>query len=240
MNDCIATASCRLKSMTLPSAGKVQAKNPSILKRPGNMNADTGQPHIGTSRTSFRYRVGLPPVAVDYQHEFSLFCPPDLLPWQKYRWGRFGSGGAADAWHCFVDDWRLEHLWRRPGQGMVKAIFSQVITAPDFSVETDFPFELVSYQVWRSRVLSLYWQENGVVVVPVLQWGSPESFPLCARGIRPGSVVAVRGPQRGTECAWLDGAHYMLKTVRPALVLHFGNKLEIWDRAFYFPLRSTR
>ena len=79
-----------------------------------------------------------------------------------------------------------------------------------------------------------------MVVVPVLQWGSPESFPLCARGIRPGSVVAVRGPQRGTECAWLDGAHYMLNTVRPALVLHFGNKLEIWDRAFYFPLRSTR
>jgi hypothetical protein len=99
-------------------------------------------------------------------------------------------------------------------------------------------------------VLTTYWQEYGVFVVPVLQWGCPNSFPICARGIRPGSVVAVRGPQRGTEYAWLDGARYMQEALQPSLVLHFGNKpnlwdllgnkLEPWDRALYLPLRTTR
>jgi hypothetical protein len=181
----------------------------------------------------------VPPVQLDFHHEFSIFCP-DNLPWDAYTWGRFGSGGYAQARHCFVDDWRLEHLWRRFGQGLAKALDAGIITAPDFTIDSHFPLELVQYQVWRSRVLTHYWQEYGVpFVIPVLQWGCPASFPLCARGIRPGSVVAVRGPQRGTECAWLDGARFMQSTLQPSLVLHFGNKLEIWDRALYLPLRKT-
>jgi hypothetical protein len=177
-------------------------------------------------------------VELSFHHQFAVFCP-DVLPWQAYRWGRFGSGGAADARHCFVDDWRLEHLWRRFGQGLAKVLDAGIVTAPDFTIDHDFPLELVQYQIWRSRVLTTYWQEYGVFVVPVLQWGCPNSFPICARGIRPGSVVAVRGPQRGTECAWLDGARYMQEALQPSLVLHFGNKLEMWDRALYLPLRTT-
>ena len=184
-----------------------------------------------------RYKVDIPPLHLEYYHPFSVYCSPDH-DFESLSWGRFGSGGKYDARHTFVDDWRLEHLWRCFGEGLAKAILAHVITAPDFTIETTFPFELVQYQVWRSRVLTLYWQEYGVVVVPVLQWGSPSSYSLCSQGIRKGSVVAVRGPQRGSECAWLDGAWYMQRAIQPSLVLHFGNKLEIWDNALYFPLHS--
>ncbi|MDD2466676.1 MAG: DUF4417 domain-containing protein [Desulfobulbus sp.] len=203
------------------------------------MNGGTDKNPTGTSRTNYRFKVGLPPVKLTFNHLFSVFCP-DNLPWQSFRWGRFGSGGIADARHCFVDDWRLEHLWRRFGQGLAKVLDAGIVTAPDFTIDEDFPLELVQYQIWRSRVLTTYWQEYGVSVVPVLQWGCLNSFPICARGIRPGSVVAVRGPQRGTECAWMDGARYMQEALQPSLVLHFGNKLELWDRALYLPLRTTR
>lgn len=240
MNDCTVMASCPPKNTTLPPAGRVQAKKPLTLKPPRNLNAGTEQAPTGTSRIEYRYKVDIPPINLHFNHEFSLFCP-NSYPWSTYRWGRFGSGGYAMARHCFVDDWRLEHLWRRFGQGLAKALDTGVITAPDFTIDTHFPLELVQYQVWRSRVLAQYWHEFGVpVVIPTLQWGCPASFPICARGIRPGSVVAVRGPQRGTECAWIDGALYMQATLQPSLVLHFGNKLEIWDRALYLPLRSTR
>ena len=239
MIDCTTTASCRQKNTIQPRAGKAQEKKPSILKPQRNLNGGTDKNPTGTSRTNYRFKVGLPPVDLSFHHQFSVNCP-DALPWQSFRWGRFGSGGIADARHCFVDDWRLEHLWRRFGQGLAKVLDAGIVTAPDFTIDQDFPLELVQYQIWRSRVLTTYWQEYGVFVVPVLQWGCPDSFPICAQGIQPGSVVAVRGPQRGTECAWLDGARYMQTALQPSLVLHFGNKLELWDRAFYLPLRTTR
>ena len=239
MIDCTDTASCRPRNMILPWGGKAQAKKPLTLKPPKSLNGAPEKRPTGTSRRSYRFKVGLPPVELSFHHQFAVFCP-DALPWQAYRWGRFGSGGTADARHCFVDDWRLEHLWRRFGQGLAKVLDAGIVTAPDFTIDHDFPLELVQYQIWRSRVLTTYWQEYGVFVVPVLQWGCPDSFPICAQGIRPGSVVAVRGPQRGTECAWLDGARYMQEALQPSLVLHFGNKLELWDRALYLPLRTTR
>lgn len=239
MIGCSVTELCRQKNMTLPVGGKVGARNPLTSKPPKSLNGAPGKNLSGTSRLSYRFKVGLPPVELSFHHQFSVFCP-DVLPWQSYRWGRFGSGGTADARHCFVDDWRLEHLWRRFGQGLAKVLDAGIVTAPDFTIDQDFPLELVQYQIWRSRVLTVYWQEYGVCVVPVLQWGCPDSFPICARGIRPGSVVAVRGPQRGTECAWLDGARFMQIFIQPSLVLHFGNKLEIWDNALYLPLRSSK
>lgn len=205
------------------------------------MNADTVKNHggIGKKPGNWRYKMALPPIDLQFHHDFDLFCI-NLLPWSEYKWGRLGSGGQANARHCFVDDYRLEHLWRRPGQGLVKAIDADIITAPDFTIEESFPAELVQYQVWRSRVLAAYWQEYGVIVIPALQWGCPESFPICARGIRKGSVVAVRGPQRGSESAWAAGAAYMQDAIQPQLVLHFGNKMEIWDKAIYLPLRTTK
>ena len=240
MNDCTVMASCPPKNTIHPPAGKVPVKKRSTSKPPMNLNADMERNHIGTSKTEYRFKVDIPPINLNFNHAFSIFCP-NVLPWSFYRWGRFGSGGYAMARHCFVDDWRLEHLWRRFGQGLAKALDAGIITAPDFSIDTHFPLELVQYQVWRSRVIAQYWQEFGVpFVIPVLQWGCPESFSICARGIRSGSVVAVRGPQRDTECAWLDGARYMQETLQPSLVLHFGNKLKIWDHALYLPLRSTK
>lgn len=242
MIDCSVTASCPLTNMIPKPAGKALARVLSTVKRQENMNVETVRGHGGTGKKSgsWRYKMALPPIELNFHHDFNLFCANFPPAWSHYHWGRFGSGGQANARHCFVDDYRLEHLWRRPGQGLLKAIEADIITAPDFTIEESFPAELVQYQVWRSRVLAAYWQEYDVHVIPALQWGSPESFPICARGIRKGSVVAVRGPQRGSEPAWAAGAAYMQEAIQPQLVLHFGNELKIWDNAIYLPLRTTK
>jgi len=174
--------------------------------------------------------------------EAMVFCDPACLDWHTLTWGRWASGGDYQARHLFVDDWRLEHLWRKQHEGMVKAVLQGILTAPDFTIEADFPEPYVSYQIWRSRILTLFWQASGAVVVPVLQWGNPTSFPICARGIDTGSVVAVRGPQRGTERDWLTGMEFMLDTIRPGLILHFGRRLsyEASCPILYRSLRRTK
>ena len=195
---------------------------------------------------TYRYKMELPPLRT--YSGFKIRCPlimrdSEISFWEKLTWSRFGSGGTSDARHCFVDDWRLEHLWRRHGEGLAKAICTGIITAPDFTIETHFPPEIAAYQVYRSNLLAYYWLLNGVTVVPVLQWGDESTFALTPKYIAPRSVVAVRGPGKGKveECRWMYGAEYMQAALQPALVLHFGRRVDnVWDNPLFLPLHSRR
>ena len=190
---------------------------------------------------TYRYKMQLPPLP--HYSNFMFRCPIEWQDWEKLTWSRFGSGGTADARHCFVDDWRLEHLWRRHGEGLAKAICTGIITAPDFTIETHFPPEIAAYQVYRSNLLAYYWLLNGVTVVPVLQWGDESTFDLTPKYIGPRSVVAVRGPGKGKDeqRRWMSGAEYMQAALQPALVLHFGRRVDnVWENPLFHPLHSRR
>ncbi|MCI5133622.1 MAG: DUF4417 domain-containing protein [Candidatus Electrothrix sp. AW2] len=173
-----------------------------------------------------RYKIQIPPAVYDECGYSPVYCPVDAADWENLHWGRFASGGDAPCRHMFVDDWRLESLWRDQKKGLFKVLPLAVVTSPDFTIETNYPLPLVQYQVWRSSALAYSWQAIGAVVVPVLQWGSPQSFPYCTAGIQKGSVVAVRGPSRGSEDRWRAGAEYMRDHLDPSLVLFFGRKEE--------------
>lgn len=189
---------------------------------------------------SYRYKVEFPNVPLNSSGYPQVYCAPESADWENLKWLRFGSGGSADARHCFVDDWRIEHLWRRQGQGLAKAIIQGILTAPDFTIERNFPFPLAQYQVWRSGVIAKYWQKNGVTVVPVLQWGNSSTWDLPLNIIVQGSVVAVRGPQKGTEREWLQAALYFKKKLKPSLVLHFGRQIDCWSKSIFLPLNSKK
>ncbi|WP_028582397.1 DUF4417 domain-containing protein [Desulfogranum japonicum] len=189
----------------------------------------------------YRYNVrSFPKLDVNRTGYPEVYCDPESCDWEKLQWDRFGSGGKATSRHCFVDDWRLEHLWRRKEQGLMKMMCCEAVTSPDFTIDLDFPHPLAQYQVWRSLMLCRYWQDNGIITIPVLQWGAASTWHLCGRHIQQGSVVAVRGPQKGTEGEWLRAALYMLRMIKPSLVLHFGRKMDCWDNVLYFPLRTTK
>ena len=189
---------------------------------------------------SYRYKPTIPPIDLKDNGYPTLFCPSDAVDFENIKWARFGSGGDAQARHCFVDDWRLEHLWRRQGQGLAKAILNGVMTAPDFTIEKGFPLPFAKYQVWRSGLLAKYWQDNGVHVVPVLQWGDESQYMLCSKIIARGSVVAVRGPQKGTEKAWIRAAEKIQNLLKPEMVLHFGRKVDVWDNPVFLKLNTKK
>lgn len=155
----------------------------------------------------------------------SCFVDANRLDWSSFFWGRYGSGGNYNAHHLFVDDWRIEFLWRHQGEGLAKvSLFPGPLTSPDFTIDRSFPLPVATYQVFRTACLSAFWSLSGCVVVPVLQWGSPGTFSLSSMWIKEGSVVAVRGPQKGTEKEWIFAFEEVLSFCKPSLVLHFGRK----------------
>ena len=131
--------------------------------------------------------------------------------------------------HFFVDDWRLESVWRDPLYMLDRAFNSRIVTAPDFSIFPDYPFPLSLYQVWRSRYVAYWWQINGVQVVPVLQWTHSKDPNLTRYfdGLKNCAVVAVRSPTRTAVDDWLKCIDFFQSLNPKTHILHFGLKRQI-------------
>jgi hypothetical protein len=116
--------------------------------------------------------------------------PPDVfwLPWGRCA-GLLGPGRGV---HLFVDDYRFQVSWRRPERALSRVRCYGAMVGPDFSVPWDSPLVFARWQAWRSAVVAEYWRrEAGIPVLPVVMFW--RSGGACAA--RPGSWVAVRGPQ---------------------------------------------
>lgn len=145
-------------------------------------------------------------------------------PALRLGWSRWGQWGGSPNVHLFVDDWRIEPVWKNPQRPEVA--WYQAVTCPDFTIEANFPLPYARYQLWRSRVVGHFWERMGVKVVPVLQWGHRRYCHAMAEGLYGCQVVAVRAPQVGTEDQWADQARMLLEVIRPRLVLHFGRAFD--------------
>ncbi len=151
---------------------------------------------------------------------------------------RYGSG-ASGPFHCFVDDWRLEAIWRDPLYMVDRAFHAGTVVLPDFSIFPHYPNMLAKYQVWRSRLIGAYWQLQGVTIIPVLQWTSSEDVYIeqYFQGLKQCQVVAVRAPTKGHESDWYKCAELFQQDYK-GQILHFGPKrgFEVWRNVEVLPL----
>ena len=92
-----------------------------------------------------------------------------------------------DGWVCFYeDDASFERLWNNPQRYLpILKRFAGVIS-PDFSLYRDMPLVMQEWNVYRSRALAHWLQENGVRVIPNIRWGDERTYELCCEGISQG------------------------------------------------------
>lgn len=170
----------------------------------------------------------------DIASSASIFA--SLLTFNRYGSGKPGS------FHCYVDDWRIESIWRDPVFMLDRAQSAGVVVAPDFSIFPDFPPVFARYQIWCSRLIAAYWLQNGVEVVPCLQWthsNDPELLSYFS-GLSMCPVVAVRAPSKGYEKDWIRCAEIFQSSFSGS-VLHFGLKRgsEVWESCSILPLNPS-
>lgn len=191
-----------------------------------------------------RYQIVLPDI--DYR-TVQTFGFPELTNSlsnypnvQKFaRWGSLSRSQQGQfPFHGFVDDWRIEAIWRDKLKGLEKVALTKIAVAPDYTVELDDPLPYAFYQVWRSRVVARYWQDCGVYSIPALQWSRYEINKHLFQGLKNCEVVAVRSPTKGTLENWTQCAQQFLKINQPKLVLHFGTKsgIDVWHNAIQMTL----
>lgn len=132
--------------------------------------------------------------------------------------------------HFYLDDYQFERVWISPKR-YVKLLRQYAFTlSPDFSLYTDMPLVMQMWNVYRSRLLGQFWQNNGINVIPTVSWSDERSYSFCFDGLPRRSVISVstRGCVRQAEPRklWQAGMAEAVRRLEPTKILIYGSKIE--------------
>lgn len=128
--------------------------------------------------------------------------------------------------HFFVDDYQFERVWRRPEDYTGRLGKFEAVLTPDFSLYRDMPMPMQMWNVYRSRAIGHYWQQEGLTVIPTLQWSTPDTYEWALGSLPAGGTVAVSrvGCRRDpiAQALWTQGMRAALEIVQPGRILLHG------------------
>lgn len=154
------------------------------------------------------------------------YIPDDLVGFNYAKTNKEKNVGI----HFYLDDYQFERLWNDPDEYVKILKQYDCILSPDFSLYLDMPMPMKIWNVYRSRQIGSYYQQQGIKVIPTLQWAEKETFSFCFEGIEEGGVVSVstigvKRDQRATQI-WKDGMDELIKRLNPKTILVYGGKLD--------------
>lgn len=132
----------------------------------------------------------------------------------------------------FTDDYRIEPLWSTPKMSLKRLTENQpaALIEPDFSQFSDHPQVLAAWNLNRSRWLARWWQEQGLIVIPSLNWTS-QTLEFIGYGIPQGSIVACEArPRFKDPDLLLAGLREAIRQIQPETVLLYGAGPELLER----------
>lgn len=129
--------------------------------------------------------------------------------------------------HFFIDDYRFERIWNRPEAYIDMLRKYDCVLTPDFSLYVDMPLPMQIWNVYRSRALGRYWQDNGLKVIPTLSWSTPDSYWFSFDGIPKCSVYATTAigaiKNKHANELWRIGMDEAIKQLSPEKIIIFGD-----------------
>ena len=149
------------------------------------------------------------------------------LPQKLISFTKAVSGTDYDAWvHFYEDDTNFERLWNKPNKYLpILKRYKGVIT-PDFSLYRDMPLVMQQWNVYRSRAIGHWLQENGIPVIANVRWGDERTYDLCCMGVPHHATIAIGSHGcikllRERE-QFSRGLQYVVNKVKPKAIVVYG------------------
>ena len=144
--------------------------------------------------------------------------------------------------HFFVDDYQFIRLWTDPKKYIEKLKKFQAVCTPDFSMYSDFPKAVKIFNHWRKHWIGAFWQENGINVIPTVDWNRDENYGWCFDGDPVGGQVAIStvGVKRSEQSLKLFEAGYteMKRRLKPSQIIIYGEVLDICKDDNIIPVQT--
>ena len=147
--------------------------------------------------------------------EFPAIKPEASVPNRLIAFSKAIGSKDCDQWvHFFEDDHLFERIWRNPKRYLkILKRFNGVIL-PDFSVYRDMPYVMQLWNIYRSRAVGFWLQENGVKVIANIRYGDNRTYVSCCDGAPQGCTIAVG--THGT-LKYSDDKEYFVKGLKLAV-----------------------
>lgn len=132
--------------------------------------------------------------------------------------------------HFYIDDYQFERVWNAPSDYTNILDQYECIFTPDFSLYLDMPLAMKIWNVYRSRLIGQFYQQQGLKVIPTISWAEKETFEFCFDGIPQGSIVSVSTiGVKQNEIAmqiWVNGMDAMIEKIKPSTILVYGGEVD--------------
>ena len=159
----------------------------------------------------------------------SALCiqPVDSIPARLIPFSKAVSGAEYDAWvHFYQDDGEFERLWNNPRRYLpILKRFAGVIS-PDFSLYRDMPLVMQQWNIYRSRAIGHWLQENGVTVIPNIRFGDERTYELSCAGIQKHGTIAVGShgciKLLSDRNYFVSGLKYVVDRLEPSTLVVYG------------------
>ena len=117
-------------------------------------------------------------------------------------------------------------IWRNPRKYLHILKKFRGVFSPDFSLYRNMPIVMQAWATYMSRSLALWWQENGIEVIPNIRFSTEDSYEIAFQGIEKKSTVAVGThgcfKRRIDKEYFLMGFEKMVETIEPKRVIIYG------------------
>lgn len=171
------------------------------------------------------------------------YIPTDLIGFNYAKSSKEHNTGI----HFYLDDYQFERLWNKPEDYIELLQQYDCILSPDFSLYMDMPMPMKIWNVYRSRQLGKFYQDNGIKVIPTISWAEKETFEFAFEGVPKGSIVSistigVKDDKNALEI-WKNGVDELIKRIEPSTILIYGGKVD-YDygdiKIIYFDNKVTK
>ena len=135
--------------------------------------------------------------------------------------------------HFFIDDYQFRRCYERPDYYIGKLKEFPCVLTPDWSLYMDMPMAMKIYNVFRSRLFGQMCQDEGIQVIPTLQWAGPDTFQFAFDGLPHHSTVAVStvGVMRDKAATelWCAGMKEAMARLQPKNIILYGSEMPGFD-----------
>jgi hypothetical protein len=152
--------------------------------------------------------------------------PRELVPFNKAK----TEQDTAHKWvHFFIDDYQFERLWNFPKRYLdLLSRFEGVIT-PDFSMFASMPKAQQIWNSYRNRAIAYWLQNNGISIIPTVEWAEYSDLEWCLEGLPLNSSLALGtyGVQKQDldRYGLIKGIEKICKELSPESLIIYGSEI---------------
>ena len=129
--------------------------------------------------------------------------------------------------HFFMTDHWFNGIWTYPERAFQSICRFDCVISPDFSLYRDWPLSMQMWNTYRNRWLGAWWTQQGMKVIPSVNWSTKESYDFCFEGLPTKGTLAITTMEINSKDKlgrqlFLAGFEEMLRRCELDLLLVYG------------------